>query len=92
MTEQAEDLRATLDTLHEQLEASDNLGEEARSLLTETLREILAKLAEEDHDAKDEPTNWVDRLRGSIEHFEDSHPDLVHAVDGVARALARVGF
>ncbi|MBW2465091.1 MAG: DUF4404 family protein, partial [Deltaproteobacteria bacterium] len=87
-----EDIRATLDSLHEQLEASDNLGDEARLLLTGTLREILTKLAEEDHDPKAEPTNWVDRLRESIEDFEDSHPDLVHAVDSVARALARVGF
>lgn len=92
MTQQSEDLRETLDALHEQLEASGDLGEGSRELLTETLREILAKLAEEDRASSPEPTKWVDRLRGSIEHFEDSHPDLVHAVDQVARALARVGF
>lgn len=92
MTDQGDDLRETLDVLHEQLAAAGDLDPASRKQLSETMGEILSKLADEDHSDEDAHASWVDRLRESIEHFEDDHPDLVQAVDRVARALSRVGF
>ena len=93
MTDQADDLRETLDDLHDQLAASGDLDEESRQMLSETLREILTKLTEDrDHSSSAERTSWVGRLRDSIQRFEKSHPNLVRAVDKLARALSNVGI
>lgn len=88
MAEQPEDLHETLARLHDELEAASDLGEESRRRLRTALAEIQTKLEEESPEDED----WSDRLRQYAEKLESSHPDLVRAIDRVARALSGVGF
>ena len=93
MSETADRLNETLNTLHRELENADDLSEESRRRLREAMAEIEEKLGEsgELHHT-DEPPDWTDRLRESARQFEESHPDLVRAIDRVARALSDIGF
>ena len=93
MSETADRLNETLNTLRQELENADDLSEESRQRLREAMGEIQDKLGETGElDGAEEPPDWVDRLRESARQFEESHPDLVRAIDRVARALSDIGF
>lgn len=90
MSEQAEHLHETLANLHEELEAATDLSEESRRRLQAAVAEIEAKLQEEKD--SDEDDDWGGWLGDYARQLETSHPDLVRAIDRVARALSNIGF
>jgi len=93
MSETAERLRERLTTLHRELDSAEDLSDDSRHRLRQAIAEIEDILDESGGIAEaDEPPDWVARLRESARQFEESHPDLVRAVDSVARALSDIGF
>lgn len=94
MSEQAEHLHETLANLLEELEAATDLSEESRKRLHAAVAEIEAKLQEQkgDEPASDEGDDWGGWLGDYARQLETSHPDLVRAIDRVARALSNIGF
>lgn len=95
MTERSDNLHQTLAKLHQELEAADDLGEDSRRRLRAAVDEIQAKLKEEgeqDLSTPEEEEDWSDRFRHYAERLQETHPNLVRAIDRVARALSEVGF
>jgi hypothetical protein len=79
-----------LDELHDTLDRSGEIGEEARANLREAADDIRRALA----DAPEAPveSSLTDRLRATIEDFEESHPRLTAVVGRLADALSDLGI
>ena len=85
------ELRATLARLHDELRGGKALDAESRALLESLAHDIERTL----HPGGAEPDALEalsERLREAIERFQESHPALTAAVNGVADALARLGI
>ncbi len=81
-------LNEILEELHEALEASDDLGDEAREKLRSAAREIQQTIGDETA----EPQSPLDRLNEAIESFEGKHPKLTAIVGRIADALSDLGI
>ena len=85
-----EQLRKTLEKLHDELEETTSLDAESHRLLVEVLRDIESLLASEESDHTSE--SLLDRLRSATGEFEESHPTLTEAVGRVVDVLSRMGI
>jgi len=83
-------LRELLEDLHEELSRGENVDKDAESLLRECMDDIHAALGETG--GQDDParTGLQDRLKASIDHFEEDHAGLALAVRRVMDALGRL--
>lgn len=91
-------LHATLDELHAQLEASEQLdpGERARlRAMMDEIRETLAKPeaepAPEPQDEEEIPSA-TERLKEFVEHFEEEHPTLSRRIADFVDSMHKLGF
>jgi hypothetical protein len=91
MSDPRTSLNEILDELHEALEASDDLGNEAREQLRDAAREIQRAIGN-DAPVSDAPQSLADRLNESIESFEGKHPKLTGIVGRIADALSDMGI
>ena len=85
------ELRATLARLHDELRGARQVDAESRELL-ETLARDIERALHPGGGGADAIEALGARLREAIERFEESHPALTAAVNGVADALARMGI
>ena len=83
-------LNEILNELHDALEASDDLGEEAREQLRSAAREIQQTIGD-DGSGSDAQQSLRDRLNEAIESFEGKHPKLTGIVGRIADALSDMG-
>ena len=81
-------LRAVLQDLHSQLEASEPVDPALREDLRRAVAEIEARLEE----SGDRDESLSDRLAGLVERFEGSHPRLAEALGRVINGLAELGI
>ena len=91
MSDPRTSLNEILDELHEALEASDDLGEEAREQLRSAAREIQQTIGV-DGSSSDAKQSLGDRLNEAIESFEGKHPKLTGIVGRIADALSDMGI
>lgn len=84
-------LNEILKELHEALEASDDLGEEAREQLRSAAREIQQTIGD-DGSGADAPQSIGVRLNDALESFEGKHPKLTGIVGRIADALSDMGI
>jgi hypothetical protein len=84
-------LRETLEKLHEELQrAGTDIDERSRELLRAIVNDI-NEIVEPTQDAA--PLESLgQRLRESVDSFEESHPALTEAVGRVVDALAKMGI
>jgi hypothetical protein len=98
MSEEPNELRATLGRLHEQLRGAANVSPETRALLKGVLEDIHALLGDQPSDAqagepRDASHESIVRRLGSAERdFEATHPTLAGIVGSVIDALGRMGI
>lgn len=100
MTEQHEQLRADLDELRRQLEATPSLDAASRSLIERTIADVEKVLADQNSGrtaATDgaRPTgrgSLAGRLAEAAKRFEATHPTLSGTVGGIIDALAQMGI
>ncbi|MCA9248163.1 MAG: DUF4404 family protein [Planctomycetales bacterium] len=91
MSQQADQLQATLNQLHEQLGATGaDLDATTRAQLQETLQEIAQVLG--GSSASGEEASITDRLRGAEIQFEESHPTLAGTIRRLVDMLAQMGI
>ena len=86
-------LNEALETLHSELEASEQLEDADREALLETMREIQGALHRDD--AEREPTSGGSlskRISALIEDFETSHPRFAEILSSVSESLANLGI
>ena len=91
MTDQRKALLSTLDELHGELEAAENVSPEVEEKLRATMNDIRKVLDEETETADEEPS-FTGRLSEAAEQFESSHPTLSSIVGSAIDALARMGI
>ncbi|HEY8376889.1 MAG TPA: DUF4404 family protein [Nannocystis sp.] len=91
-----DELRATLDHLHQELEQVSSHDPEVRKLLRHALREISDKLEAREQGAEDATAiasvEQVDLLRATAAELEVRHPGLASALGSVVDALSRMGI
>lgn len=93
MTQQSENLRQTLEKLHEELQSTDTVDPQVRALLETTLSDIHQLLGEEaESAAAEEEKSLVDQLSDAADRFEQSHPTLAHTIGRLADVLAQMGI
>jgi negative regulator of sigma E activity len=89
MTDQ--NLRELLEKLHDQLEhmeVTDEAGRERLRHLDGDIRELLRRSGEELE--TDEP--MLERLQDSIDHFEETHPQLTMMLSQMMTILSNAGI
>lgn len=97
MPDKRERLLATLAELQRQLEQSNDVPEETRSLVQEALQEISSPEWQSDSTApnqvaRGESSTIGERLSNAAQEFEETHPALAGAVGSVVDALSRMGI
>ena len=80
-----EDLRDTLEKLHQELEKTENLDEESRQRLAHLMGDIRTVLDRQEQASADENQSLGDQIIEAIERYEVSYPNLAlalrHALD-----------
>jgi predicted nucleic acid-binding Zn-ribbon protein len=89
MTDQ--NLRELLEKLHyelEHVEVTDEAGQERLRHLREDIRRLRER--SDENEETDEP--MLERLQDSIDHFEDTHPDLTLMISQMMTILSNAGI
>ena len=105
MTADPQQLRQTLDDLHQELADADHLDPQMTAQLQSTLAEIQAKLAQQSatlaappEERNDEPTDLdedpslIDRVHEVEQYFESTHPTLAGTLKRLVDILATMGI
>lgn len=83
------DLRPLLETLRAELQRTGDLDDASRDLLRSVEDEIQHAL---ERSGEAHPESFTDRLRETLDRFEESHPALTEAVGRVLDQLAKMGI
>lgn len=86
-------LRELLEELHQKIEATDSVDEKGRDLLAHLsadIRNLLERTGYEEQLRGN--TREIGRLEESIQHFEESHPNLTIALSQLLNALNNAGI
>jgi hypothetical protein len=89
MSQDREAVRAALASLRSQLTHSEEVSPSLRASLLETLKSLEAAV---DEPQSQQPTTLKARLTEAVLEFEESHPNLARALDGVVDALSTIGI
>ena len=88
-----DELRTLLEDLHRKIEATDQVDEKGRELLSHLSVDIHNLLERTGHEEKLHGTQWeVGRLEESVRHFEVSHPSLTAALSQLLNILNNAGI
>ena len=85
----SENLREMLERLRGELARADAVDERSRELLRAVDADIHGVL---ERAGERQPDSVMERLRETVERFEDTHPALTEAVGRVLDALAKMGI
>lgn len=98
MTDQSDELKATIQHLDELLEGADDVDPQARASLAAALDEIRDKLGAEPESETAESTEsseqetLIERLTEAARQFEDEHATLAGMIGSVIDTLGRMGI
>jgi hypothetical protein len=98
MTDRDDDLRATIEHLHELLDGVDDVDPQARQLLAGALGEIRDKLGtDQTGDTQEQNDSGrresvIEQLTEAAKHFDDEHPTLAGMIGSVIDTLGRMGI
>ena len=89
-----EELKRTLESLHEELSKSAEIDPEVRKLLTDVAGDIEQALQDEPpgSDAETEHSDLIDRVNNLASHFEQQHPKLAQIIGRIADGLSQLGI
>lgn len=95
----SQELKLTLQKLHEQIERGETIDPEVRLMLQQLSQDVQAvstpstgQLPAMISERSTEHQTLLDRILSVTDDFEESHPDLAHALGNVAGALSRMGI
>jgi uncharacterized membrane protein YccC len=86
------DLRDTLEKLHQELEQTENLDDEARQRLEHLMGDIRTVLDREEPPTAEHYQSLGDQLNDAIQRYEISHPSLTAAMSHALDILSGVGI
>ena len=85
-----QDLRELLDRLHNELEQTGSVDEQGNELLRHLDADIRRLLERSDpKQPADDP--MLERLQGTIDHFETTHPSLTLMLSEMMKILSNAG-
>ena len=88
-----DELKRTLDTLHEELTHGQQLDDEARQRLQVLLADIQDVLAREPQQASDVDDEGLgERLQEAVSEFEAAHPRFSQLIGRIADGLSNLGI
>jgi hypothetical protein len=88
-----DELKHTLDTLHEELTHGQELDDEARHRLQVLLGDIQDVLAREPQQAADVDDEGLgERLQEAVSEFEAAHPRFSQLIGRIADGLSNLGI
>jgi hypothetical protein len=89
-----EELKRTLESLHEELSRTAEIGPEVRKLLTDVAGDIEQALQQEpaETDSGGEDSGLIDRVNDLGSHFEEQHPKLAQIIGRIADGLSQLGI
>ncbi len=88
----SQQLRSTLQSLHDELEQTGNVDPETKQMLADIDLHIRTLLAGSDRDMVRRHHGLTARLRDSLVQLEASHPNLVPGVERVLDAFNEMGI
>ncbi len=90
MTDEREELHATLTRLHDELHEARSVSEENRHLLSGLMSDIRRVL--EGETASPGESGLRERLEESVYELEEAHPQLVASIRSVVNYLSATGI
>ena len=91
MTEQIDNLKATVAELEAELQSIETIDADTRSVLEQAVLDILAAL----HKAapgEPAPQSVIDRLHAAAQEFEETHPTVTGILSRLIDGLAQMGI
>lgn len=92
VSNQADQLRATLGQLHEQLLLAEPLDPEVRRLLEGAVADIESALNDAENSNSNENAPVADRLTEAANHFEEAHPVVANTLTRLIDTLGQMGI
>lgn len=90
---QDDELRQMLEELHRKIEATDQVDEKGRELLSHLSVDIRSLLERTGHEERLRGSSWeIGRLEESIRHFEVTHPNLTAGLAQLLNILNNAGI
>ena len=87
-----EDLQDMLDQLHEELSGLKIADEDLRDQLEQIMVDIEVFLDESEDTGEHHRDSLMRRIKGIVDDFEVSHPELTSTLGEMASSLSRMGF
>ncbi len=87
-----ENVREKLEGLYTELKKTRSTDRKTRERLRALTEEVKDTLDRFDNLQPDQQKSILDRLEGSVEHFEASHPELTSVLNDVISSLANWGI
>ena len=90
-----EELRQTLESLHQELSQSNEVDPELRRLLSEVAGDIEQALHKEEPatpESEAEHADLIDRVNNLASRFEAQHPTLAQMIGRIADGLSQLGI
>jgi hypothetical protein len=85
-------LQERLKQLHAELQQVESVDDESRAILEKLEDDIRDLIGAADDEQASRYRGFGEGLRGSIERFEASHPDLALTMGQLADMLAKIGI
>jgi hypothetical protein len=88
-----QNLRELLERLHNELEQTDSIDEDGTELLRHLASDIRRRLEQTGTKRAPEPDDPIlERLQGTIDHFEATHPSLTLTLSEMMTILSNAGI
>jgi uncharacterized protein DUF4404 len=82
----------TIGEIEAKIRDADSVSDEHKRELLQLLAKLKIEIAGRDKQNLTPLKNSVEELRVSVEGFEQSHPKLVQAVNGISNTLSNLGI
>ena len=82
----------TIGEIEAKIRSAESVGDEHKRELLQLLAKLKIEIAGRDQQNLTPLKNSVEELRVSVEGFEQSHPKLVQAVNGISNTLSNLGI
>ncbi len=86
-----ENLKRSLENLHNELKRSKQVDEESRKILRKLIDDIQKILDKEERASSGSKQNLLENLKESAQKFELTHPELAGAINIVINGLSNIG-
>lgn len=88
-----QNLRELLERLHNELEQTDSIDENGTEMLRHLDADIRKRLERTGTKREPEPDDPIlERLQGTIDHFEATHPNLTQTLSEMMTILSNAGI